>query len=86
LPASLCSLSQLVDTAKTQWRKVADQSAAQAARLAGRLDAAETDVLAYMTFSAAHRSKLHSTNSLEGLKREIKRRTEVHATPGRIVR
>jgi transposase-like protein len=39
-----------------------------------------------MTFSAAHRSKLHSTNSLKGLKREIKRRTEVDAAPGRMVR
>jgi putative transposase len=30
-----------------------------------------------MTFLAAHRSKLHSTNSLERLNGEIKRRTEV---------
>jgi transposase-like protein len=30
-----------------------------------------------MTFPAAHRSKRHSTNSLERLNGEIKRRTEV---------
>ena len=36
-----------------------------------------TDVLAYMTFPAAHRAKLHSTNPLERLNGEIKRRTEV---------
>ena len=30
-----------------------------------------------MTFPAAHRSKLHSTNSLERLNGEIKRRTEL---------
>ncbi len=30
-----------------------------------------------MTFPAAHRTKLHSTNSLERLNGEIKRRTEV---------
>ena len=31
----------------------------------------------YMTFPAAHRAKLHSTNPLERLNSEIKRRTEV---------
>jgi transposase-like protein len=45
--------------------------------LAGLLDNAETDVLAYMTFPAAHRAKLHSTNPLGRLNGEIKRRTEV---------
>ena len=40
-------------------------------------DAVETDVLAYMTFPAQHRAKLHSTNPLERLNGEIKRRTEV---------
>ena len=34
-----------------------------------------TDVLAYMTFPAAHRAKLHSTNPLERLHGEVKRRT-----------
>jgi putative transposase len=34
-------------------------------------------VLAYMTFPAAHRAKLHSTNPIERLNGEIKRRTEV---------
>jgi putative transposase len=43
----------------------------------GLLDEAETDVLAYMTFPAAHRAKLHSTNPPERLNGEIKRRTEV---------
>jgi putative transposase len=41
------------------------------------MDEAETDVLAYMTFPAAHRAKLHSTNPIERLNGEIKRRTEV---------
>jgi putative transposase len=43
----------------------------------GFLDEAETDVLAYMTFPATRRAKLHSTNPLERLNGEIKRRTEV---------
>lgn len=65
------------EAAKVQWRKVADQLRPKLPKLAGFLDEAETDVLAYMTFPAAHRTKLHSTNSLERLNGEIKRRTEV---------
>jgi transposase-like protein len=63
--------------AKVQWRSIADQLRPKLPKLAGFLDHAETDVLAYMTFPAAHRTKLHSTNSLERLNGEIKRRTEV---------
>ncbi|OYX59715.1 MAG: IS256 family transposase [Novosphingobium sp. 32-60-15] len=63
--------------ARDQWRRVADQLRPKLPKLAGFLDAAETDVLAYMTFPAAHRAKLHSTNPLERLNGEIKRRTEV---------
>ncbi|HEY3888226.1 MAG TPA: IS256 family transposase [Caulobacteraceae bacterium] len=65
------------DAARLQWRKVADQLRPKLPKLAGLLDQAETDVLAYMTFPAAHRAKLHSTNPLERLNGEIKRRTEV---------
>ncbi|MCJ2054046.1 transposase, partial [Methylobacterium sp. J-070] len=46
-------------------------------KLAALMDEAEPDVLAYMGFPAAHRVKLHSTNPLERLNSEIKRRTEV---------
>lgn len=38
---------------------------------------AEHDVLAYMGFPDAHRTKLHSTNPIERLNSEVKRRTEV---------
>jgi putative transposase len=41
------------------------------------MDGAGADVLAYMTFPVQHRAKLHSTNPLERLNGEIKRRTEV---------
>jgi putative transposase len=41
------------------------------------MDDAEPDVLAYITFPAQHRTKLHSTNPIERLNGEIKRRTEV---------
>jgi transposase-like protein len=63
--------------ASAQWRKVADQLRPKLPKLASLLDDAETDVLAYMTFPAAHRSKLHSTNPIERINGEIKRRTEV---------
>jgi putative transposase len=63
--------------ARTQWRQVADQLRPRVPKLAALMDEAETDVLAYMTFPAAHRPKLHSTNPIERLDGEIKRRTEV---------
>src|SRR5665213_424452 len=65
------------DVARAQWRKVADQLRPKLPKLAGFLDEAETDVLAYMTFPPQHRTKLHSTNPIERLNGEIKRRTDV---------
>jgi len=41
------------------------------------MDDAEADVLAYMDFPSQHRAKIHSTNPLERLNGEIKRRSEV---------
>jgi len=64
-------------SAKQQWRRVADQLRPKVPKLAGLMDEAEDDVLAYMTFPQQHRAKLHSTNPLERLNGEIKRRTEV---------
>ena len=46
-------------------------------KIADLMDQAEPDVLAYMSFPSQHRAKLHSTNPLERLNGEIKRRTEV---------
>ncbi|MGY3408406.1 transposase-like protein [Bradyrhizobium sp. GM5.1] len=46
--------------ATAQWRKVADQLRPKLPKLAGFLDEAETDVLAYMTFPPQHRTKLHA--------------------------
>jgi transposase-like protein len=64
-------------SARQQWRRVADQLRPKVPKLAALMDEAEEDVLAYMTFPQQHRSKLHSTNPLERLNGEIKRRTEV---------
>jgi putative transposase len=65
------------EAAKMQWRRVADQLRPKLPRLAGFMDEAEDDVLAYMSFPADHWSKIHSTNGLERLNGEVKRRTDV---------
>jgi len=63
--------------ARTQWRQVADQLRPKVPKLAAMMDEAEADVLAFMSFPKDHRPKIHSTNPLERLNGEIKRRTEV---------
>src|SRR3954453_19701460 len=65
------------EAARKQWRQVADQARPRISRLASLMDDAEADVLAYMGFPAQHRTKIHSTNPLERLNGEIKRRSEV---------
>ncbi|MGO9818193.1 MAG: IS256 family transposase [Acidocella sp.] len=64
-------------SAHKQWRDVADQMRPRLPKLAGLLDEAEADVLAYMDFPSPHRAKIHSTNPLERLNGEIKRRADV---------
>jgi transposase-like protein len=63
--------------ARAQWRKVADQLRPKLPKLAALMDDAEDDVLAHMAWPKDLRAKLHSTNPLERLNREIKRRTNV---------
>ena len=48
------------EQAKAQWRRVADQLRPKVPKLAALMDEAEPDVLAYMSFPAQHRAKLHS--------------------------
>jgi putative transposase len=68
---------ETLDAAIAQWRVVADQLRAKLPKLAAMLDKSEADVLAYMSFPKAHRTQIHSTNPLERLNAEIKRRTDV---------
>jgi len=65
------------EAASAQWRTVADQIRPKVPKLATLMDDAEHDVLAYMSFPKEHRAKLHSTNPIERLNGEIKRRTDV---------
>ena len=59
------------------WRHIADQLRARWPKLGALMDDAEADVLAYVAFPMRHRAKLHSTNPLERLNKEIKRRADV---------
>ena len=65
------------EAARTQWRKVADQLRPTVEKLAKIMDEAEADVLAYTSFPKDHWQKIQSTNGLERLNGEVKRRTEV---------
>jgi transposase-like protein len=65
------------DAAHQTWRHVADQLRQRWPKLAALMDGSEHDVLAYMRFPAQHRTKLHSTNPLERLNKEVKRRADV---------
>jgi putative transposase len=62
------------------WRHVADQLRSRWPKLAALRDDSEHDGLAYMAFPAQHRTKLHSTDPLERLNKEVKRRAR--ACPG----
>jgi putative transposase len=64
------------------FRQIADQFRDRRPRLAAFMDACEHDVLAGMDFPARHRAKLHSTNSLERLNKEVKRRADVVGRTG----
>jgi len=65
------------EAAHKTFRHVADQMLARWPKLAAFMDNSEHDVLAYMDFPAQHRTKLHSTNTLERLNKEVKRRADV---------
>ena len=58
-------------------RHVADQLRDKWPKLGTFIDDSETDVLAHMDFPTQHRTRIHSTNSLERLNKEVKRRSDV---------
>ena len=64
-------------TASAQLRQVVDQVRSLAPEVAERLQAAETDLLAYTVFPPGHWPKIWSNNPIERLDRELKRRTDV---------
>jgi len=65
------------ESAHRQLRFVTNQLRPRHYRVAELLEGAEEDLLAHMAFPREHWRKLHSTNPLERVNREIKRRTNV---------
>src|SRR3954469_15426824 len=65
------------ETARTALQHLAEQLHNRWPKLKGFIDDTCEDVLAYLTFPLQHRAKLHSTNPLERLNKEIKRRADV---------
>ena len=65
------------EASRAQWNKLIEAFADPANKLAKLMREAEDDVFAYMAFPKDHWSQLHSTNPLERLNKEIKRRTNV---------
>ena len=61
----------------SQWRSVADQLREKFPKLASLMDEAENDVPAFMMFQWGHWKQIYSTDPLDRLKGEIKRRTNV---------
>jgi transposase-like protein len=66
-------LQPVAEAAQQTWGHVADQLRARWPKFGTLMDDSEHDVLASMTFPAQHRTKLHSTNPLERLNKEVKR-------------
>ena len=77
--ASIRTVFAQPDTAsgREQWRKVADGFRARFPRLADLMDGAEDEVLAYLSVPRAHWRQVWSTNPLERLNKEVKRRSDV---------
>jgi transposase-like protein len=65
------------DSARAQLRRVVDGLGARFGAVAELLVAAEPDLLVHFTFPEPHRRQIRSTNPLERLNKEIKRRTAV---------
>ena len=68
---------ETAEAAHAQWRVVTDQLREKFPKLSTMMDEAEHEVLAFMDFPKAHRTQIASTNPLERLNAEIKRRTDV---------
>ena len=64
-------------SAREQLDRVIDSMATPYPRVAELLTAAEPDLLTHFAFPETHRSRIRSTNPLERLNKEIKRRTAV---------
>ena len=62
---------------RAQFERITATLESEFADIAGMLDGAREDLLAFASFPEAHWRKIWSTNPLERLNREIKRRSDV---------
>jgi len=63
--------------AMAQWNTVADALREKQPKLSAMMDASREDVLAYMDFPKEHWPQIASTNPLERINKEVKRRSDV---------
>ena len=63
--------------AEKQWDIVADALREKQPKLGALMDVSRDDVLAYMSFPREHWAQIASTNPLERVNREVKRRADV---------
>lgn len=68
---------ETAEAAHQQWQQVADALREKFPKLAGMMDGSRDDVLAYMAFPKDHWAQIASTNPLERVNKEIKRRADV---------
>jgi putative transposase len=64
------------DSAREQLREISDKLCDKFGKVSEMLDEAQEDLLAYSAFPTEHHSKIWSTNPLERLNKEVKRRTK----------
>jgi putative transposase len=64
-------------TVAATWDEVRDQLAGRFPKIGPLMDEAKTEVLAFTSFPRAHWPKVWSTNPLERVNKEIKRRARV---------
>ena len=68
---------ETAEAAHQQWEQVAEALREKFPKLANMMDASREDVLAYMAFPKEHWAQIASTNPLERVNKEIKRRADV---------
>lgn len=68
---------ETAEDASRQWRHVTDKLREGFPKLAEFMERTEADVLAYMDFPREHWTQISSTNPIERVNREIKRRCDV---------
>ena len=77
---------ETAEAAHEQWAAVADALRERFPKLAELMDGAREDVLAYMRLPREHWPQIASTNPLERLNGEIKRRADVVGSPAEAVK